>query len=206
MICKPCKDSRNIQGYNNSPKHHKDLMKHQHDMSYLTKQLKNYFDKINYQYNDLIELETKLIHFAKSNQNYIKVKNVDIKYKVYNSWLNFMRECISRTYLSKQESTYVYFAKSKENIREYKIGITTNPNRRYGKNDRYYDLQIIRKFDNRYQAAYVEYKLRTLFCNGVNNEIINEKVLDNVIKYVKNIKYNNKTKNELKVLGFTNIQ
>lgn len=101
LICKPCKDSRNMQKYNNSPKHHKDLLKHQYDMSYLTKSLKTYFDKINYQYNDLIELETKLIHFAKSNPNYIKVKNVDIKYKVYNSWLNFMRECISRTYLNR---------------------------------------------------------------------------------------------------------
>lgn len=175
-------------------------------MSYLTKQLKNYLNKLNYNYEDLNELENKLVNFTESNPNYIELKKVNIKYKVYNSWINLMKEWTIRTKAIKDKPTYVYFAKCKNNKRECKIGITNDPKSRYSKKDDYYCLQIIRKFDNRYQAAYVEYKLRTLFCNGVNNELISSKYLNDIIKYVKRLKYSKKVENELKVLGFTHIK
>ena len=102
----------------------------------------------------------------------------------------------------KDITTYIYWARIKRHPKYIKIGITYDIGKRSEfENNKYYDYHVIRWCKNRYQAAYVEYKVRTLFCNHCS-EIIDIKDINEVINYIRNFHWKKEYKNELTLLGW----
>ena len=201
ILCKPCKDSISIQKYNNSPKHHKDLIRINRDTSFLRNSLITVYNNVVNDNRNVIKLVENLKEFI-SNNKHFKSRRINLDGKIFASWKNLLKEWTIRNRQIKNKTTYVYYAKSKLSNKELKIGISNNPNHRYNDKSDYYDIQIIKSFNNRYQAAYIEYKIRTLFCNGINNEIIDKSDLSLVINYVNSTHYNKNVEKELKLLGW----
>ena len=117
---------------------------------------------------------------------------------IISSWTNLLREWFKIT-IRKDITTHLYWARVKRHPKLIKIGITYNiEDRSNFLNNRYYDYHIIKKFPNRFSCAYVEYKIRTLFCKA-NSELIELDQLNDVIDYANNVKAN---KQELILLGW----
>lgn len=117
------------------------------------------------------------------------------------AWDNLLREWFSVS-IRKDIETTLYWARVKRRPDIIKIGISYDLDKRAAfKNNRCYDYHIIRKFPNRYQCAYAEYKLRTLFCFPCS-EMLDVTLLSDVIRYVKNLHYNDTVHNELELLGW----
>ena len=201
LMCKPCKDSISIQKYNNSPKHHEDLIRINRDTSFLRNSLITVYNHIINDNRNVMKLTEDLKKFILKDKHF-KSRKISLNGKIFASWKNLLKEWTIRNRQIKNKETYIYYAKSKLSNKELKIGISNNPNHRYSDKSNFYDIQIIRSFDNRYQAAYVEYKLRTLFCKGINNEIIDKRNILEVIDYVNSIHYNKSIEKELKILGW----
>ena len=136
-------------------------------------------------------------------QKYLKddIDYYNIQDNIISSWINLMREwfCIG---IRKDITTYFYWARIKHHPKYIKIGITYDINNRSNfENNKYYDYHCIRWCSNRYACAYLEYKVRTLFCNR-NSETIELCKLNTVIDYVKNFHYSKTMREELQVLGW----
>ena len=141
---------------------------------------------------------SKLVPSKCINDN---IEHYYITNNIISSWINLIREWIYIG-IRKDITTYVYWARVKKHPKYIKIGITYDINKRSEfENNKYYDYHVIRWCKNRYAAAYIEYKVRTLFCLN-NSEIIDDKVLDNVINYIRNFHWKNEYKEELSILGW----
>ena len=120
---------------------------------------------------------------------------------IISSWINLINEWTCRNIRS-DITTYIYWARIKRHTNHIKIGITYDVIKRSEfENNKYYDYHVIRWCKNRYIAAYIEYKVRTLFCN-TKSEIININDLGTVIDYINNLHYTKDIKQELELLGW----
>lgn len=121
--------------------------------------------------------------------------------KLIASWSNLLREWYSIG-VRKDITTFLYWARVKYHPRHIKIGITYDIAKRSDfPNNKYYDYHIIRWTRNRYACAYLEYKIRTLFCMK-KSEIIDGKQLQDVIDYANNFHWKREMKEELELLGW----
>lgn len=128
-------------------------------------------------------------------ENYYVVSNI------ISAWINLIREWIY-VGVRKDIATYIYWARVKRHPKHIKIGITYDVvQRSQFENNKYYDYHVIRWCKNRYSAAYLEYKIRTLYCTK-NSEIIELEKLNEVCKYVRNFHYSKENKKELEILGW----
>lgn len=117
------------------------------------------------------------------------------------AWTNLLREWFF-VGIRKDISTYIYWARVKKHPKYIKIGITYDIVKRASfENNKYYDYHVIRVCSNRYQAAYVEYKVRTLYCNR-SSEMIDIEKFSDVIDYIRKFHWNNNMYEELSNLGW----
>lgn len=165
------------------------LLKHISKCDYIQNMSQEQYDKTCYQLseflNDYYKDDTFMIECCLET--------------VGSSWFNLIKECFRKN-STKNVPTFFYYAKAHDNEEIYKIGITNNPNGRYGKTDRFYNLIPIKEYPNRYVCAYIEYKIRTIFCYD-NTEITDKDNLDLIIDYVNNFEITDRVKQELQLLG-----
>ena len=141
----------------------------------------------------------RLISINNNFDNNIDYYNISESY--IKGWINLLREWVFVS-IRKDLKTHLYMAKIKNHPKYVKIGITYDINQRSNfENNPYYDYHILRTFDNRYVAAYCEYKLRTLYCSH-GSEHLDINIINEVRLYINNLHYNNNCKEELKLLGW----
>lgn len=146
------------------------------------------------------QMETRLGISREEITKRLQSKNIDNQLL---SWSNLLKEWFFNC-TNRDKVTYLYYATVDGRDDILKIGISSDPSKRkyvFGYDSGCSNYTIIRKFDNRYQCAYVEYLLRVNYCLE-KTEFIHVGDLNRVIRYSKKVHYNDSIHRDLKRLGW----